>query len=106
MRCAFQRCGGATLIGGTRCYTVWMNSIKKAGREPLTRAELQDIQGRLRGSEDGRALLWELFRLRALTLRTHDYLRVNPQSSTAGIMRDALLRDLNAEPVVQEQPKL
>lgn len=83
-----------------------MNSIKRTDRPPLTRAELRDIQDRLRGSEDGRALLWELFRLRALALRTHDYLRVNPQSSTATIMREALLRDLGAEPVVQEQPKL
>ena len=83
-----------------------MNSIKRTARPPLTRAELRDIQDRLRGSEDGRALLWELFRLRALALRTHDYLRVNPQSSTATIMREALLRDLGAEPVVQEQPKL
>lgn len=83
-----------------------MNSIKRTDRAPLTRAELQNIQERLRGSEDGRALLWELFRLRALALRTHDYLRVNSQSSTATIMREALLRDLGAEPVVQEQPKL
>lgn len=83
-----------------------MNSIKRNDRAPLTKAELRDIQGRLRGSEDGRALLCELFRLRSLPLRTHDYLRVNPQSSTATIMRDALLRDLGAEPVVQEQPKL
>jgi len=83
-----------------------MNSIKRTDRAPLTRAELLEIQERLRGSDDGRALLWELFRLRALTLRTHDYLRINPQSSTAGIMRDSLLRDLGAEPVVQEQPKL
>lgn len=83
-----------------------MNSIKRSGREPLTRVELQQIQERLRASEDGRALLWEIFRLRALALRTHDYLRVNSQSSTATIMRDALLRELDAEPVVQEQPKL
>lgn len=83
-----------------------MNSIKRTDRAPLTRAELRDIQERVRGSEDGRALLWELFRLRALALRAHDYLRLNPQSSTATIMREALLRDLDAEPVVQEQPKL
>jgi len=83
-----------------------MNSIKRTGRGPLTRAELMAIQDKLRETPEGRALLWEVFRLRAVVLRSHDYLRQHPQSSTASIMRDGLLRELEGEPVVQEQPKL
>jgi len=83
-----------------------MNSIKRSGREPLTRADLTAIQEKLRDTPEGRALLWEVFRLRTVVLRSHDYLRLNPQSSTASIMREGLIRELDDEPVVREQPKL
>ena len=75
-------------------------------KDPLTREQLKAIQDRNRESADMRALLWEVFRLRALTLRTHDYFRQVPTSSTALVMFERLRGELDAEPVVREQPKL
>lgn len=75
-------------------------------KDPLTREELQAIQDRSLDSADMRALLWEVFRLRALTLRTHDYFRQVPTSSTALMLAERLRDELDAEPVVREQPKL
>lgn len=75
-------------------------------KDPLTRAELQAIQDRNLESADMRALLWEIKRLRALTLRTHDYFRQSPTSSMALVLLEQLRGELDAEPVVKEQPKL
>ena len=75
-------------------------------KAPLTREDLLAVQDRARASDDARTLLWEIFRLRALTLRTHDYLRHTPTSSSAQLLADRLRSDLKNEPVIQEQPKL
>jgi len=88
-----------------RCYTVCMNS-KSAMRfkPPLTRDDLAAIQDRSSNSPDTRALLWEIARLRALVLRTHDYFRQGT-STTAIVMGESLLTILEDEPVIGEQRK-
>jgi hypothetical protein len=75
-------------------------------KPPLPTAEIKAIQDRNSDSADVRALLWEIKRLRALTLRTHDYFRQSPTSSTARMLAERLQADLDAEPVVKEQPTL
>jgi cell fate (sporulation/competence/biofilm development) regulator YmcA (YheA/YmcA/DUF963 family) len=72
----------------------------------LTRDQLQQIQERNSTSADVRTLLWEIKRLRALTLRTHDYVRQDATSSTAAMLGDRLREDLENEPCVKEQPTL
>lgn len=83
-------------------YTVLVSIM----RPPLTSEELRSIQDRNLQSADVRALLWEIKRLRALTLRSHDYFKQSPTSSMAMMLAQALLRDLNEEPVVKEQPRI
>lgn len=75
-------------------------------KDPLTRADLTAIQDRNPYSADVRALLWEVKRLRALVLRSHDFFRQPPTSSTASIMAGNLRALLDEEPVVKEQPRL
>lgn len=75
-------------------------------RPPLTRVELHIIRDRNRGDGDVEALLWEVARLRALVLRSHDYLRQPPSSATSLMMAEGLTRTLDAEPAVLEQPRL
>lgn len=75
-------------------------------KDPLTREQLTEIQDRNLDSADTRALLWEVKRLRALVLRTHDYFRLAPTSSTAAMLLERLRGELDAEPVVREQPRL
>lgn len=88
------------------CYTVWMNSIPATRfKRALTKDALKAIQDRNPDSPDVRALLWEVARLRALALRTHDYFRQG-SSSTSLILAESLWTMLEAEPVIQEQPKL
>jgi hypothetical protein len=83
-----------------------MNSIPAMRFRPaLTKDDLKAIQDRNPDSPDARALLWEVARLRALALRTHDYFRQG-SSSTAPILAEALRAMLEDEPVVQEQKKL
>ncbi|MEF9926818.1 MAG: hypothetical protein RR775_17735 [Massilia sp.] len=74
-------------------------------KRALNKEELTAIQARSADSHDVRTLLWEVARLRALALRTHDYLRQG-SSSTSLILADSLRTMLEAEPVIQEQPKL
>jgi len=74
-------------------------------KAPLTRDELAAIQERSSASPDVRALLWEVARLRALALRTHDYFRQGT-STTALVMGESLRVILEEEPVIMEQPKL
>jgi hypothetical protein len=74
-------------------------------KRALTKADLTAIQERNADSPDVRAMLWEVARLRALVLRTHDYFRQG-SSSTSLILADSLRAMLEAEPVIQEQPKL
>lgn len=75
-------------------------------RPPLTREHLIAIRDRNRGQEDVEALLWEVKRLRAVVLRSHDYFRQSPTSSIARTLHETMLQVLEAEPVVKEQPKL
>jgi type IV secretory pathway TraG/TraD family ATPase VirD4 len=75
-------------------------------KPPLTREQIQAIQSRNLYSTDVRTLLWEIKRLRALTLRTHDYFRQDATSSTAKMLAEHLQALLGEEPVVKEQPKL
>lgn len=75
-------------------------------KPPLGKNELRDIQDRNPDSADVRALLWEVKRLRALVLRSHDYFRQTATSTTAIMLADAMRRDLAEEPVVVEQPRL
>jgi len=83
-----------------------MNSNPAMRFKPgLSKDDLTAIQDRSANSPDVRALLWEVARLRALALRTHDYFRQG-SSSTALILADSLRTMLEAEPVIQEQPKL
>lgn len=70
----------------------------------LTKDDLRAIQDRNPDAPDVRALLWEVARLRALALRTHDYFRQGT-STTALVMAESLRGMLEAEPVIQEQPK-
>jgi hypothetical protein len=72
----------------------------------LTREDLIAIRDRNKGQEDVVALLWEVHRLRAVALRSHDYFRQQPTSSTAHMLADAMIRILEEEPAVKEQPKL
>lgn len=80
-----------------------MNSKSAMRFKPaLTRADLTAIQGRNPDSPDVRTLLWEVARLRALTLRTHDYFRQG-SSSTSHILGDSLRTMLEDEPAIREQ---
>jgi hypothetical protein len=67
--------------------------------------DLTTIQLRTADLADVRALLWEVARLRALALRTHDYFRQG-SSSTALILAHSLRMMLADEPVIQEQSRL
>jgi hypothetical protein len=75
-------------------------------KDPLTREDLVAIQDRNPDSADVRALLWEVKRMRALLLRSHDYFRQSPTSSVAQMIADRLRGELDEEPAVKEQPKL
>jgi hypothetical protein len=74
-------------------------------KRALAKADLTAIQDRNPDSPDMRALLWEVARLRALALRTHDYFRQG-SLSTAPILADSLRTMLEDEPVIREQLKL
>jgi hypothetical protein len=74
-------------------------------KRALTKADLTAIQERSADLPDVRALLWEVARLRALALRTHDYFRQG-SSSTALILAESLCTMLEDEPVIQEQKTL
>jgi hypothetical protein len=83
-----------------------MNSIPATRfKRALTKDDLKAIQDRNPDSPDMRALLWEVARLRALALRTHDYFRQG-SSSTALILADTLRTMIEDEPVVKEQTRL
>lgn len=75
-------------------------------KPPLSKDTLREIQDRNPDSADVRALLWEVKRLRAMVLRSHDYFRQTPSSSTAIMLAEAMRRDLADEPVIVEQPRL
>jgi len=74
-------------------------------KRALTKADLTEIQERSVDSPDMRAVLWEVARLRALALQTHDYLRQG-SSSTALILAESLYTMLEDEPMIQEQKTL
>jgi len=74
-------------------------------KRALKKDDLKAIQNRNSDSPDVRALLWEVARLRALALRTHDYFRQD-SLSTALILANSLRTMLEDEPAIQEQGKL
>lgn len=74
-------------------------------KRALTKYDLKAIQNRNSHSPDVRALLWEVARLSALTLRKHDYFRQG-SSLTALILADSLRTLLEHEPVIHEQSRL
>jgi len=83
-----------------------MNSIPAMWfKRALTKDDLKAIQDPNPDSPDVRALLWEVARLCALALRTHDYFRQG-LSSTALILADTLRTMIEDEPVVKEQARL
>jgi len=72
-------------------------------RQPLTREQLHNI-ARRRDSADCAALLWEIARLRALVLRADQLQRsLGALGGGAGMILDALRRELSGEPVIAEQ---
>lgn len=75
-------------------------------KPPLTREDLIAIKERNPGQLDVVALLWEVHRLRAIALRSHDYFRQAPGSSVARTLHESMLQQLEEEPAVKEQPKL
>jgi hypothetical protein len=46
-------------------------------------------------------LLWEVKRLRAVVLRSHDYFRQTPTSSIVRTLHESMLQVLEEEPVVR-----
>jgi hypothetical protein len=75
-------------------------------RPPLTKADLIAIRDR-NPDPDVRTLLWEIKRLRALVLRSHDLVRLlDDRGGPAGILIHGLREVLKDEPVVLEQVKL
>jgi hypothetical protein len=74
-------------------------------RAPLTREALHAISERNRGNLDVRALLWEIHRLRAITLHADQLVRMLPGPSVGslGFIADALRNQLDSEPAVLEQ---
>lgn len=69
----------------------------------LTKEDLKAIQERFADSAALLALLWEVARLRALTLRTNDYFRQG-SSSAAFVTAESLRTMLEEGQVMQEQP--
>lgn len=71
-------------------------------KPPLTTAELRDIQAR-QDPADIHRLLWEIRRLRIIALRADQLVGLTASASgTAGIIRDSLKLELDAEPCVVE----
>jgi hypothetical protein len=76
-------------------------------KQPLTKAQLQEIQGRSPESPDVRALLWEVARLRSVVLYADQLQRMltnlpGPQ----GTILETLRAKLVDEPCVKEFPRL
>lgn len=71
----------------------------------LIKDDLTAIQELSAESTDVRALLWEVTRLRALTLHTHEYFRQG-SSSTAPAMGESLQDMVADKPITQEQSEL
>jgi hypothetical protein len=69
-------------------------------RPPLTREQLHVIGARNRGNADVHALLWEIRRLRAITLHADQLLRLMPGPSvgTLGLIADAWRFRVRAAP--------
>jgi len=78
---------------------------------PLTSEELQAIQDweRTHPSPAVRRLLWEVFRLRTIALRADQFEALAREipgvrdGQTIGIIADALRRDLEQLPLIQEE---
>jgi len=76
-------------------------------KPPLPTDQLREIQDRNRDSADVRALLWEVKRLRALTLYADQLQRMlTPLPGPQGTILDTLREKLKDEPCVKEFPQL
>lgn len=76
-------------------------------KPPLSRAKLTEIKNRNLGSEDARALLWEIARLRAVVLYADQLQRmVSSLPGQQGDVLQALRGMLKDEPCVKEFPRL
>lgn len=76
-------------------------------KPPLTKADLQEIQGRNLQSADVRALLWEIKRLRGTVSYADQLQRVlGDLGGAQGMILQALRAKLEDEPCVKEFPRL
>lgn len=76
-------------------------------KKPLTRAELEAIQARNLGSDDMRAVLWEVARLRSLVLYTDQLQRMlGTLAGQQGDLLESIRKKLADEPCVKEFPHL
>jgi hypothetical protein len=76
-------------------------------KQPLTKAQLQEIQDRNPDSSDVRALLWEVARLRSIVLYADQLQRMlTTLPGQQGAILDALREKLKDEPCVHEFPRL
>lgn len=73
----------------------------------LTKTDLQRIQARAGNSDDIRALLWEIARLRSVVLYADQLQRIVPTlPGQQGLVLETLRRRLLDEPCVKEFPRL
>ena len=76
-------------------------------KEPLSTDQLREIQERNRDSDDVRALLWEIKRLRAIVLYADQLQRMlTTLPGPQGAILDTLRAKLKDEPCVKEFPRL
>lgn len=76
-------------------------------KKPLRTDQLRDIQERNRNSDDVRALLWEIKRMRATLLYADQLQRMlTTLPGPQGAILDTLRDKLKDEPCVKEFPRL
>lgn len=76
-------------------------------KKPLTRADLEAIQARNLDSEDMKAVLWEVARLRSLVLYADQLQRMlGTLPGQQGDLLESIRKMLAEEPCVKEFPKL
>lgn len=76
-------------------------------KKPLTRADLEAIQARNLDSEDMKAVLWEVARLRSLVLYADQLQRMlGTLPGQQGDLLESIRKTLADEPCVREFPKL
>jgi hypothetical protein len=66
-------------------------------RPPLTQSDLRALDARTKGNTDARALLWEVYRLRAMLSRCETALTLPAYHEMTRAFRAALLEELQRE---------